>query len=34
MTYVKDPMFWFAVILVAVAVNYAWNFFTKRGKLV
>jgi hypothetical protein len=32
--YVKDPMFWFAVVLVAVAVNFAWNFVTKRGKLV
>jgi hypothetical protein len=33
-TYVKDPMFWLAVVIVAVIVNYAWNFFTKRGKLV
>lgn len=34
MTYVKEPMFWVAVVVVAVVVNWVWNFFTKRGKLV
>lgn len=34
MQYVKEPMFWFAVVVVAVVVNWVWNFFTKRGKLV
>jgi len=34
MSYLKEPMFWVAVILVALAVNWAWNFFTKRGKLI
>lgn len=33
MEYVKNPMFWLAVVVVALAVNFAWNFFTKRGKL-
>lgn len=34
MTYVKQPAFWIAVVLVAVLVNFAWNFVTGRGKLV
>lgn len=34
MTYLKEPMFWLAVVAVAVVVNYVWNMVTKRGKLV
>lgn len=34
MEYIKNPMFWLAVIIVAVIVNFAWNFFTKKGKLI
>lgn len=34
MTYIKQPGFWIAVIIVAVAVNFVWNMLTKKGKLV
>lgn len=34
MQYVKQPAFWFAVVVVAVAVNFLWNMLTKKGKLV
>lgn len=34
MEYLRHPAFWFAVIIVAVAVNFAWNYLTSRGKLV
>jgi hypothetical protein len=34
MMYVKQPAFWIAVIIVAVAVNFAWNLLTRKGKLV
>ena len=34
MTYVKQPGFWIAVVVVALAINFAWNFFTGKGKLV
>lgn len=34
MTYAKQPAFWIAVVVVAVVVNFAWNFFTGKGKLV
>lgn len=33
MEYLKNPMFWLAVVIVAVIVNFAWNMFTKKGKL-
>lgn len=32
--YLGNPMFWLAVVVVAVVTNLAYNFFTKRGKLV
>lgn len=34
MTYAKQPAFWIAVVVVAIVVNFAWNFFTGKGKLV
>lgn len=34
MTYVKQPGFWVAVVIVAVAVNFLWNLLTHKGKLV
>jgi hypothetical protein len=34
MTYIKQPGFWIAVVIVAVAVNFVWNMVTKKGKLV
>lgn len=34
MTYLREPAFWIAVVIVAVAVNWVWNYFTKKGKLV
>jgi hypothetical protein len=34
MQYLKEPMFWFAVVVVALAVNFAYNYFTKKGKLI
>lgn len=34
MTYIRQPGFWIAVVIVAVAVNFAWNMLTKKGKLV
>lgn len=33
MEYIKNPMFWLAVVVVAVAVNFVYNYFTKKGKL-
>lgn len=32
--YVKQPVFWLSVILVAVVVNWLWAKFGKGGKLV
>lgn len=34
MTYLKEPMFWLSVIIVAVVVNWLWAKFGKSGKLV
>jgi hypothetical protein len=35
MTYIKEPMFWVAVIVVALIVNYAWKMLFKgKGKLI
>jgi hypothetical protein len=34
MTYLKEPMFWLAVVAVAVVVNYVWKAIGKKGKLV
>jgi hypothetical protein len=34
MHYLKEPGFWVAVVAVAIVVNFAWNYLTKRGKLV
>lgn len=34
MQYVTTWHFWVAVIIVALAVNYIYNFFTGKGKLV
>jgi hypothetical protein len=34
MNYIKEPMFWVAVVVVAVVVNWLWNMFTQKGKLV
>jgi hypothetical protein len=34
MQYVRQPGFWLAVVVVAVAVNFLWNLLTKKGKLV
>jgi len=34
MTYIKQPAFWIAVVVVAVAVNFLWNMITSKGKLV
>lgn len=34
MEYIRNPMFWIAVVAVAIIVNFAWNFFTKKGKLI
>jgi hypothetical protein len=33
-TYLKEPMFWLAVIIVAVVVNFVWQKFAGGGKLV
>jgi hypothetical protein len=34
-TYLKEPMFWFSVIIVAVIVNWVWmKFAGGSGKLV
>lgn len=32
--YLGNPWFWFAVIVVALATNFVYNYFTKKGKLV
>lgn len=32
--YLTHPGFWVAVIVVAVIINWAWNKFTGKGKLV
>jgi hypothetical protein len=34
MSYIRQPGFWLAVIVVAVVINFAWNLLTKKGKLV
>jgi hypothetical protein len=35
MQYISQPMFWVSVVLVALAVNWAWKqFFQGKGKLV
>ena len=34
MEYLKQPAFWVAVIVVAVAANWLWMKFGKQGKLV
>jgi hypothetical protein len=34
LTYVKQPAFWIAVILVALAVNFVYSKVTGKGKLV
>lgn len=34
MQYISSPHFWFAVVIVAVVVNFVWNYFTKKGKLI
>lgn len=34
MVYLKEPGFWVAVVVVAIAVNFLWNVITARGKLV
>jgi hypothetical protein len=34
MQYIKEPMFWVAVVVVAVVVNWLWNMLTQKGKLV
>jgi hypothetical protein len=34
MEFLKNPMFWVAVVLVCLAVNYAWSkFMGGKGKL-
>lgn len=33
--YLKEPGFWLAIIIVALAVNWAWmKFFAGKGKLI
>jgi len=32
--YLREPGFWMAIVIVAVVINFAWNYFTKRGKLI
>ena len=34
MSYIKEPGFWIAVVVVAVVVNWVWAMVTNRGKLV
>jgi hypothetical protein len=34
MQYIKEPAFWFAVVVVAVVVNFVWRMVTNKGKLV
>jgi len=34
MQYLKVPAFWIAVVAVALVVNWIWNKFTAKGKLV
>jgi len=34
MAYIRQPGFWVAVVVVAVVINFLWNFFTQKGKLV
>jgi len=34
MEFLKNPMFWLAVIVVALVTNLVYNYVTKRGKLV
>lgn len=33
MSYLGQPAFWIAVVLVALVVNFGYNYFTKKGKL-
>lgn len=32
MQYIKEPAFWIAVVVVAVAVNWLWSTFVSKGK--
>lgn len=32
--FLKNPMFWIAVIVVALVTNFVYSYFTKKGKLV
>lgn len=34
MQYVSQPMFWVAVIIVALVVNFVWHMVTGKGKIV
>jgi hypothetical protein len=34
MQYLREPVFWLSVVIVAVAVNWLWKMFTGKGKLV
>lgn len=33
MELLKNPWFWIAVIVVVLVTNWAWAYFTKKGKL-
>lgn len=33
MELLKNPMFWLAVIVVVLATNFIYSYFTKKGKL-
>lgn len=32
--YLGNMWFWFAVVVVALVTNFAYNYFTKKGKLI
>jgi len=32
--YLKQPAFWLAVAIVALVINWGYNYFTKKGKLI
>lgn len=32
--FLKNPMFWLSVIVVALVVNFVYTYFTKKGKLI
>lgn len=34
MTYLRQWQFWAAVLIVALVINFAWNYFTKKGQLI